>query len=286
MSNTNLSATANLPIAAGSMESYIQLVHGLPVLSAEEERALAVQMRDHGDVEAARKLILHNLRFVIYIARGYAGYGLPLNDMVQEGTIGLMKAIKRFDPSVGVRLVSFAVHWIRDEIHEYILRNWRIAKVATTKAQRKLFFNLRKSKKRLGWMNEKEVHTVAEDLGVRPKDVRDMEARLSQPEVALDRELDDGEGGAVSMLASLPAPDSDPAPHVEAEDLAGDRHLQLRAAMVGLDERSQGVLQQRWLAEPKRTLQELADEYGVSAERIRQIEAAAMKKLRGLIKPA
>ena len=269
----------NLPVTAGSLDQYIQLAYSLPVLSPEEERALAFRLRDEGDVEAARKLVLHNLRFVIHVARGYTGYGLPLADLIQEGSIGLMKAVKRFDPEVGVRLVSFAVHWIRAEIHEYVLRNWRIVKMATTKAQRKLFFNLRKAKKRLGWMNEEEVNAVAEDLGVTAREVRDMESRLNQPDVPMEMDSDDEEA-PLSPMAYLSAPGADPAPQLEAEDYSQVRDARLQEALADLDERSRSILQQRWLAEPKRTLQELAEEFGVSGERIRQIEAAAMKKLR------
>ncbi len=269
----------NLPVAAGSLDQYIQLAYSLPVLSPEEERELALRLREEGDVDAARKLVLHNLRFVIHVARGYTGYGLPLADLIQEGSIGLMKAVKRFDPSVGVRLVSFAVHWIRAEIHEYVLRNWRIVKMATTKAQRKLFFNLRKSKKRLGWMNEDEVNTVAADLGVTAREVRDMESRLSQPDTPMEMDSDDEEAPR-SPAAYLSSPGADPAPRLEAEDYAQTRDAHLHEALAELDERSRSILQQRWFAEPKRTLQELAEEFGVSGERIRQIEAAAMKKLR------
>ena len=269
----------NLPVAAGSLDQYIQLAYSLPVLSAEEERALALRLREQGDVEAARKLVLHNLRFVIHVARGYSGYGLPIADLIQEGSIGLMKAVKRFDPEVGVRLVSFAVHWIRAEIHEYVLRNWRIVKMATTKAQRKLFFNLRKAKKRLGWMNENEVNAVAEDLGVTAREVRDMESRLNQPDMPLETDSDDEEAPR-SPMAYLPAPGADPAPQLEAQDYADVRGGRLREALAELDERSRSIVQQRWLAEPKRTLQDLAEEFGVSGERIRQIESAAMKKLR------
>ena len=277
--NEAVERARDLPVSAGSLEQYLQRAYSLPVLSAEEERALALRLRDEGDVEAARALVLHNLRFVIHVARSYSGYGLPLGDLVQEGSIGLMKAVKHFDPAVGVRLVTFAVHWIRAEIHEYVLRNWRIVKMATTKAQRKLFFNLRKAKKRLGWMNDQEVDAVAEDLGVSPREVREMEARLGQPDVALDREPDDDEAPRAPPLL-LPAPDADPAALLEAQDHADHRRGRLAAALAGLDERSRAILQQRWFVEPKRTLQELAADYGVSAERIRQIEAAAMKKLR------
>ena len=267
-----------LPVAAGSLDQYIHMAYSLPVLSAEEERSLAYRLQEQGDVEAARELVLRNLRFVIHVARGYSGYGLPLADLVQEGSIGLMKAVKRFDPSVGVRLVSFAVHWIRAEIHEYVLRNWRIVKMATTKAQRKLFFNLRKAKKRLGWMNDGEVSAVAEDLGVTAAEVRQMEARLNHADMAMEADAGN-EDAALAPLEYLPAPDADPAPLLEAADDEQARYAQLHEALGELDERSQSILKRRWFAETKLTLQELAEEYGVSAERIRQIEAAAMKKL-------
>ncbi len=282
MSQEVLERMPNLPVAAGSFDQYVQLAYSLPVLSAEEERALALSLREDGDVEAARKLVLHNLRFVIHVARGYSGYGLPLADLVQEGSIGLMKAVKRFDPAVGVRLVSFAVHWIRAEIHEYVLRNWRIVKMATTKAQRKLFFNLRKAKKRLGWLNEAEVSAVASDLGVTAHEVRDMESRLHQPDMSLELESDDEEAPR-SPIAYLSAPGADPAPREEARDYARVRGDRLREALASLDERSRLIVQRRWLAEPKQTLHDLAEEFGVSGERIRQIEAAAMKKLRGAL---
>ena len=282
MTQTVAEYTQNLPVSAGSLNQYIQLAYSLPVLSAEEERLLALRLREEGDVEAARKLVLHNLRFVIHVARGYSGYGLPLADLVQEGSIGLMKAVKRFDPSVGVRLVSFAVHWIRAEIHEYVLRNWRIVKMATTKAQRKLFFNLRRAKKRLGWLNAAEVSAVAEDLGVTAREVRDMELRLNQPDMTMDIDSDDEEAPR-SPLAYLPSPGADPAPKLEAQDYEQVREVQLHEAMAGLDDRSRSILQQRWFAEPKRTLRELAEEFGVSGERIRQIEAAAMKSLRAAL---
>ncbi len=277
-----ISATTNaqnLPIAAGSLDHYMRLAYSLPVLSAEEERALAIALREEDDVEAARELVLRNLRFVIHVARGYSGYGLPLADLVQEGSIGLMKAVKRFDPSLGVRLVSFAVHWIRSEIHEYVLRNWRIVRMATTKAQRKLFFNLRKARKRLGWMDDAEVRAVADDLGVTAGEVREMESRLSQPDMSLDLNANDEEGPR-SPATYLAQPGADPAPIAEVEDSKRARSEQLHQAMADLDERSQMILKERWFVEPKRTLQELAEEFGVSAERIRQIEAAAMKKLR------
>ncbi len=268
----------NLTAPTQSLESYIQAVNRIPVLSAEEERDLAIRLRDQGDVDAARRLILANLRYVVQIARGYQGYGLPQADLIQEGNIGLMKAVKRFDPDVGVRLISFAVHWIRAEIHEYILRNWRIVKVATTKAQRKLFFNLRKAKKRLGWLNAQEIETVARDLGVQPSEVMEMERRLASQDTAFDPQSEDDEGSAPA--AYLRDQRYDPAKRLLENDWAEYNRQQLARALEGLDERSREILKRRWLDEDKATLQTLADEYGVSAERIRQLEKAALKKLR------
>jgi RNA polymerase sigma-32 factor len=263
----------------GSLDQYIQAVNGVPVLSAEEEQTLARRLREENDLDAARQLVLSHLRFVVHIARGYGGYGLPLGDLIQEGNIGLMKAVKRFDPSVGVRLVSFAVHWIRAEIHEYVLRNWRLVKVATTKAQRKLFFNLRKAKQHLGWLSADETESVARDLGVTPEEVREMEGRLASRDLSFDPAPEDGEE-AWSPVAFLPSPDGDPAETLEAEDWDSQTQARLHAAMQGLDERSRHILSARWLGESKTTLQELADRYGVSAERVRQIESAAIRKLR------
>ena len=247
---------------------------------------LARRFRDEGDLEAARQLVLSHLRFVVHIARGYTGYGLPLGDVVQEGNVGLMKAVKRFDPDVGVRLVSFAVHWIRAEIHEYVLRNWRLVKVATTKAQRKLFFNLRKMKKNLAWLTADETAAVARDLKVSPEEVTEMEKRLAARDLSFDPVPDTGsEDGdeTYSPAAYLPAPDADPALQIENaewEDTTGDR---LAAAMKTLDPRARDILVSRWTGDAKATLHDLADKYGVSAERIRQIEANAIKKLRGLM---
>ncbi len=268
----------NLTAPTQSLEGYIQAVNRIPALSAEEERELAVRLRDHGDVDAARRLILANLRYVVQIARGYQGYGLPQADLIQEGNIGLMKAVKRFDPDVGVRLISFAVHWIRAEIHEYILRNWRIVKVATTKAQRKLFFNLRKAKKRLGWLNAHEVETVARDLGVQPGEVLEMERRLAAQDSAFDPQGEDDEGTAPA--AYLRDQRYDPAERLMESDWVEHNRRQLAHALEELDERSREILKRRWIDEDKATLQTLADEYGVSAERIRQLEKAALKKLR------
>ena len=269
--------TAVLP--TGSMEAYVTAAFQLPMLTQEEEHDLAVRWRDHQDLEAARQLVLSHLRFVVRIARQYAGYGLPQPDLIQEGTIGLMKAVRRFDPDMGVRLASFAVHWIKAEIHEFILRNWRIVKIATTKAQRKLFFNLRSSKKRLGWFTEQEIQEVAEDLGVKPEEVRAMEARLNNYDMALEPATGDEEEEHLAPISYLPDLRMEPSHLVEAEDTERDEHERLYEAMAELDERSKEILRRRWLSEKKSTLHELAEEYGVSAERIRQIEKAAMKKL-------
>jgi len=264
----------------GTIDAYISSAYQIPVLTPEEERSLALQLRDHGDMEAARRLVMSHLRFVIRIARGYLGYGLPLPDLIQEGTVGLMKAVRRFEPDMGVRLVSFAVHWIRAEIHEYILRNWRIVKVATTKAQRKLFFNLRSAKKRLGWFTRQEVEEVAADLGVKPETVLQMESRLANQDLsfdALDDDDDDAPSAPSTYLFDL---SMEPAKLLEREDTDLNQRERLYAALDGLDERSKTILHERWLSEKKQTLHELAEQFGVSAERIRQIEKNAMKKMR------
>ena len=276
----------NLPIpsALGSLDAYIGAVHQIPVLSVDEEQDMARRFRDHNDLDAARGLVHSHLRFVVHVARGYNGYGLPLGDLIQEGNIGLMKAVKRFDPDMGVRLVSFAVHWIRAEMHEFILKNWRIVKVATTKAQRKLFFNLRKSKTRLGWMNAAEVSAVAKDLNVSEREVLEMEARLSGRDVGFDLTGDeDEERGPPAPAAYLVAQDEDPSQAYERADSEDNQLQLLREGLAGLDQRSRDIIARRWLdADSKVTLQELADEYGVSAERIRQIEANALKKMKAL----
>ncbi|NNF52362.1 MAG: RNA polymerase sigma factor RpoH [Gammaproteobacteria bacterium] len=264
----------------GSLDAYVQNVSSIPVLSREEEQELAMRFKQHADLEAARQLVISNLRFVVHIAKGYSGYGLPVGDLIQEGNIGLMKAVKRFDPSVGVRLVSFAVHWIRAEIHEFVLRNWRLVKVATTKAQRKLFFNLRKTRKHLGWMSEDERQAIAKDLGVAKKDVVEMEKRLGSRDMSFDLGPGDDEERTFAPAAYLESPDADPAVAYEEEDFMADSQAQLAAGLETLDERSRDILTRRWLADDKETLQTLADEYGVSAERIRQIEANAIRKLR------
>ena len=267
----------------GSFDAYLDRVSRILVLDREHEKDLALRFRRDNDLDAARELVLSHLRFVVHIARGYAGYGLPMNDLVQEGNIGLMKAVKRFDPNVGVRLVSFAVHWIRAEIHEYVLRNWRLVKVATTKAQRKLFFNLRRLKPNLSWLSADETRAVAKDLGVSPAEVTEMERRLSARDlsfdIAPDAEDDEGYGPA----SYLPAPDADPAEQVEAQEWSTSSSQNLSAAMERLDDRSRTILQRRWMNDDKATLHELAAEYGVSAERIRQIEAGAMTRLRALL---
>lgn len=267
----------------GSLEAYIQAVSTIPMLEAQEERALAVRYREHNDLDAARQLVMSHLRFVVHVARGYSGYGLQLGDLIQEGNIGLMKAVKRFDPAFGVRLVSFAAHWIKAEIHEFILRNWRIVKIATTKAQRKLFFNLRKSKKRLGWFSREEVETVANELKVPPEQVMEMEQRLAGQDIGFDMPADRDEDDTYAPVAYLPDPQSDPAEQIEARDWEEQGEQNLAAALTDLDERSRDILERRWLADNKATLQELADKYGVSAERIRQLENNAIKKLRGVL---
>ena len=249
------------------------------MLTADEERELALRLREDEDIDAARKLVMSHLRFVVHIAKSYSGYGLPQADLIQEGNIGLMKAVKRFDPSVGVRLVSFAVHWIKAEIHEFVLKNWRIVKVATTKAQRKLFFNLRKAKKRLGWFSHEEVQTVANELGVSTKEVLQMEARMSSQDQAFDLSADDDENGSFAPVQYLEDKSEDVESSVINDDWDANATKRLYSAMKTLDERSQDIIETRWLADDKTTLQDLADKYEVSAERVRQIEKNAMKKL-------
>lgn len=273
-------------VPQGSLEGYIRAANAYPMLTAEEERALAERLHYQGDLEAAKQLILSHLRFVIHVARNYAGYGLPQADLIQEGNIGLMKAVRRFNPEVGVRLVSFAVHWIKAEIHEYVLRNWRIVKVATTKAQRKLFFNLRKSKQRLGWFNQEEVELVARELGVTSKDVLEMESRMAAQDMTFDLTPDEEthDGKAMSPMLYLQDKSSDFADGIEEDNWENHAADKLTYALEGLDERSQHIIRARWLDDDnKSTLQELADQYGVSAERVRQLEKNAMKKLRAAI---
>ncbi|MCG6117604.1 MAG: RNA polymerase sigma factor RpoH [Aquimonas sp.] len=268
--------------AIGTLDAYIGSVNRIPVLAVEDEQTLARRYQSEQDLEAARHLVLSHLRFVVHVARGYKGYGLQLADLIQEGNIGLMKAVKRFDPDQGVRLVSFAVHWIRAEMHEFILRNWRIVKVATTKAQRKLFFNLRKSKRRLGWMNHEEVKTIARDLNVPESEVLEMEARLQGQDIGFDAPADSDDDARPAPAAYLVQQGGDPSLVYAAEDEEENRLEILRDGLASLDARSRDIVKRRWLGDGKITLQELADEYGVSAERIRQIESAAMKKMKAL----
>jgi RNA polymerase sigma-32 factor len=279
LTHSNPSLVLTGPV--GSLDAYIERVSAIPMLSREDELDLARRYRDHDDLDAARDLVLSHLRFVVHIARGYLGYGLPVGDLIQEGNVGLMKAVKRFDPDMGVRLVSFAVHWIRAEIHEFVIRNWRLVRVATTKAQRKLFFNLRRLKKNLAWLSDDETRAVAGELGVHPREVREMEQRLSARDLSFDPAPDtDDDDGIASPSLYLPSAETDPATAIEQEQWDGVVAESLTAALGTLDERSRTVVRARWLAEEKRTLQDLADDYGVSAERIRQIEAVALNKLR------
>jgi RNA polymerase sigma-32 factor len=285
MSNALVTTTGmSLPVPSDQLGSYLQQINQFPILSAERERELALRLREQNDLQAARELVLSHLRFVAKIARGYSGYGLPLADLIQEGGIGLMKAVRRFDPAVGVRLVSFAVHWIRAEIHEYILRNWRIVKVATTKAQRKLFFNLRSSKKRLGWFSHEEVKSVAEDLGVSPETVLEMESRMSGQDVSFDPLEAENDETAWTPSSYLSAPvNTDPLNALEQADSADHSTGKLQNALEQLDARTRTIIEQRWLNDQKATLHELADRFGVSAERIRQLESNAIKKLQTLM---
>ncbi|QJR81450.1 RNA polymerase sigma factor RpoH [Alteromonas pelagimontana] len=278
MTNKMQSMALSVP-HSGNIEGYIQAVSTIDMLTAEEERALATKLREEEDLESARKLVMSHLRFVVHIAKSYSGYGLPQADLIQEGNIGLMKAVKRFDPTVGVRLVSFAVHWIKAEIHEFVLKNWRIVKVATTKAQRKLFFNLRKAKKRLGWFTHEEVQTVANELGVSTKEVLQMEARMSSQDQAFDLSADDDESGSFAPVQFLEDKSTDVEMDVINNDWDSNATKRLHSAIKTLDERSQDIIETRWLADNKITLQDLADKYQVSAERVRQIEKNAMKKL-------
>jgi len=274
---TDVSNVMALAVPKGSIDAYAQIINEIPVLSAEEEKDLARRYHEGDDIDAVRQLILSNLRFVVHVARSYSGYGLPQADLIQEGNVGLMKAVKRFDPEVGVRLVTFAVHWIKAEIHEFVLRNWRIVKVATTKAQRKLFFNLRKSKKRLGWFSNDEVSAVANDLGVEPAEVLRMESRLNAKDMAFDAPV--GEDDSYSPSMFLEGDSRDPAEQAEADNWQDIQSRKLQLALATLDERSQDILQHRWLNEDKTTLHDLAEKYGISAERIRQLENNAIKKL-------
>lgn len=273
-----------LPVPhSGSIEAYTQSAYSIPMLTAEREHELATRLFEDNDLHAAQDLIMSHLRFVIHIAKGYAGYGLPQADLVQEGNVGLMKAVKRFNPEVGVRLVSFAVHWIKAEIHEYVLRNWRIVKVATTKAQRKLFFNLRKNKKRLGWFSNEEVDSVAESLGVSRKDVLEMESRMSSQDQAFELSSDDDDNASVGSFSPaqyLEDKQSDLAESVEEANWEQHANQRLSTALITLDERSQDIVKTRWLNDEKSTLQELANKYEISAERVRQLEKNALSKLK------
>lgn len=280
MSNTLVVPTA---LSIGTFDSYLSAVGHIPKLTSEQEYDLAVQYREYGDLEAARKLVMSNLRFVAHVARGYNGYGLPLADVMQEGSVGLMKAVKRFDPDMGVRLVSFAVHWIRAEIHEYVIKNWRIVKIATTKAQRKLFFNLRKSKKGLGWLSKDDAIAIAENLNVDLKTVYAMEERLDGHDMAFDLSGDDSEDNLSAPVNYLVQDEADPALLLENVDWQEHTEVSLLEALSILDERSQDIMNSRWLSEKKVTLHELATRYNVSAERIRQLEKNAMKKLKVVV---
>ncbi len=273
----------SIAVSTGNLKSYIASAYQVPVLNADEEHSLALRLHDFNDLDAARILIVHHLRFVIQVARGYTGYGLPLADLVQEGNIGLMKAVKRFDPHKGVRLVSFAVHWVRAEIHEYVLRNWRIVKVATTKAQRKLFFNLRSAKKRLAWLNQDEIKNIADELGVKPSDVIEMEKRISNSDLEFDLPSDADESKSFAPAAYLSHASNDPETEIEDNDWQAHQNKQLESALKTLDERSRDIISRRWLVEKKVTLQELATKYQISAERVRQLENNAIKKLKASV---
>jgi RNA polymerase sigma-32 factor len=283
--STALALPVNLSV--GTFDAYLNVVRQMPKLTAEQERELAIKYRDDGDLDAARELVMTNLRFVVHVARGYSGYGLSMPDIIQEGNIGLMKAVKRFDPDIGVRLVSFAVHWIKAEIHEYVIKNWGIVKIATTKAQRKLFFNLRKSKQDLGWLTNDEAEAIASDLDVDVSAVYEMEKRLGNKDMSFDISSDEtGEDDYTAPASYLHQHGADPAVLLENSDWEGHEQDVLADAMAELDERSQDILSSRWLVEKKATLHELAERYNVSAERIRQLEQNAMKKLRAAVELA
>lgn len=283
MSNKMQSMALTVP-QSGSIEAYVQSAYSIPMLTAEKEHELATRLYSDNDLQAAQELIMSHLRFVIHVAKGYAGYGLPQADLIQEGNVGLMKAVKRFNPEVGVRLVSFAVHWIKAEIHEFVLKNWRIVKVATTKAQRKLFFNLRKNKKRLGWFSNDEINNVAETLGVTRKDVLEMESRMSNQDQAFELSTDDDDNAGASSYSPaqyLEDKQSDLATEVEDQNWEQHANQRLSNALISLDERSQDIIRTRWLHDDKATLQELANKYQISAERVRQLEKNALSKLKG-----
>ncbi|QNS15384.1 RNA polymerase sigma factor RpoH [Mannheimia bovis] len=275
--------SGSMPVPQGNLDSYIRMANQYPILTAEQEKELAERYYYDEDVEAAKQLILSHMRFVIHIARGYLGYGLPLADLIQEGNIGLMKAVKRFDPNVGVRLVSFAVHWVKAEIHEYVLKNWRIVKVATTKAQRKLFFNLRKNKNRLAWFNEEEIKKVADDLGVSVAEVREMESRMTGQDLGFDLPAGDDDEDSYAPSMYIEDDSSNFADDLEDEQHNGQATAQLAYALATLDERSQDIIKTRWLDDNKATLQDLAEKYNISAERVRQLENAALKKIKEAI---
>ena len=284
MTTTTALQTAQMLSPGANLQAYVHSVNTIPLLSVEQERDLGERLYYHQDLDAARQMVMAHLRFVVHIARSYSGYGLPQGDLIQEGNVGLMKAVKRFNPEMGVRLVSFAVHWIKAEIHEYVLRNWRIVKVATTKAQRKLFFNLRSHKKRLAWLTNDEVTAVADSLGVEAREVREMESRLTGHDMSFDpSDSDDDESAYQSPSNYLEDHSYDPALQLEASDQTENDSNSLHEALGELDERSRDILQQRWLSDEKVTLHDLAAQYGVSAERIRQLEKNAMKKLKASI---
>lgn len=280
-------ATCNLPLVQDGLQAYLQRVVQIPLLTEQEERELATRFHEEGNLQAAQKLVLSNLRFVVSIARGYMGYGLALADLIQEGTVGLMKAVKRFDPTQGVRLVAFAVHWIKSEIHEFVIRNWRIVKIATTKAQRKLFFNLRSKKKQLTWFSQDELDSVAHDLGVSPKDVMEMEARLNMSDTTFDAPAGDAESSGSAYMAApehyLIAPQANPLDTLADTSEGSYRQEKLQSALENLDDRSLDIVKNRYLSEEKSSLKALASKYNVSLERIRQIEKAAILSLRKMI---
>ncbi|KMK50524.1 RNA polymerase factor sigma-32 [[Actinobacillus] muris] len=283
--DANHPALANTMLVpqGGNLDSYIRMANQYPILTADQEKELAERFYYDEDLDAAKQLIMSHLRFVVHIARGYLGYGLPLADLIQEGNIGLMKAVKRFNPEVGVRLVSFAVHWVKAEIHEYVLRNWRIVKVATTKAQRKLFFNLRKNKQRLAWFNEEEIQKVADDLGVTPEDVKEMESRMTGQDMGFDLPVGETDDEAYVPSMYIEDDSSNFADELEEEEHTGRATAQLAYALAQLDERSQDIIKTRWLDDNKATLHELAAKYGISAERVRQLENQALKKIKDAI---
>jgi RNA polymerase sigma-32 factor len=285
MYTNNALAISNLPVAHDDgLPTYLRAIHDIPLLSLEEEQNLALRFREDGDLMAAERLVLAHLRYVVKVARGFNGYGLAFADLIQEGTIGLMKAVKRFDPALKIRLVTFALYWIKSEIHDFILRNWRIVKVATTKAQRKLFFNLRRAKNHLGWFSAEEINMVADDLGVKPKEVLEMEQRLYAHDVSFDASDDDDEEAFLAPAHCLTDVASDPASSHRVMHKGQQTDLEaLQVALERLDERSQKIIQARWLSDEKHSLKALADEFQISIERVRQIESAAMKKMREFI---